>query len=158
MTEYPIISKTPAESCVTMTELVLPSQINLLNNLLGGQMMHMMDIAGSLVCKRHSGFENATVAVDGMEFKHPVPLGSIITINAKMIWAGRSSMKVRLIASCEDVVNKTSIITNTATFTFVALDKNARPAVIPPLNPVTDEEKEDFLREQTAYEERKGKH
>ena len=147
--------KTPEESIVTMTELVLPAQINLLNNLLGGQMMHLMDIAGSLVCKRHSEGEIATVAVDSMEFKHPIALGSIITIKAKMIWAGRSSMKVRLTASCEDVIRHTSLITNTAYFTYVALDEQAKPVVIPPLKPVTDEEIADFEKEQAAYLNRK---
>lgn len=148
--------KTPEETKVTMTELVLPAQTNLLNNLLGGQMMHMMDIAGSLVCKRHAESEIATVAVDSMEFKHPVALGSIVTIFAKMIWAGRSSMKVRLTASCEDVTNHTSIITNTAYFTYVALAKNARPVTIPPLRPVTQEEIRDYQREQDCYEKRKS--
>ena len=147
--------KTPEKSKVIMTELVLPAQINLLNNLLGGQMMHMMDIAGSLVCKRHAGHENATVAVDSMEFKHPVALGSIVTITGKMIWAGRSSMKVRLIASCEDLESHTSIVTNKAYFTYVALDKEARPISIPALKPVTKEEIEDYKREQVCYDNRK---
>lgn len=148
-------AKTPEESIVVMTELVLPSQTNLLNNLLGGQLMHWMDIAGALACKRHSGSEIATVAVDNIEFKHPVHLGGIITITAKLVWAGRTSMKTRITVSCEDVVRQTSMLTNTAYFTFVALDDAEQPVEIPPLVPQTAREMEDFAREQEQYMARK---
>jgi len=149
-------AKTPSESVVIMTELVLPSQINLLNNLLGGQLMHWMDIAGALACKRHAGYEIATIAVDSIEFKHPVHLGGIITITAKLIWAGRTSMKTRITVSCEDVKLNTSIVTNTAYFTFVALDEQEKPTAIPALLPQTEEEKNDFACEQAQYLARKA--
>ena len=141
----------PQESISIMTELVLPAQANLLGNLLGGQLMHLMDIAGALTCRRHSGTEVATVAVDKLEFKHPVKVGEIITVTSKMIWAGRTSMKVKISVGAEDIRTHTSKLTNTANFTFVALDGNCRPTEIPPLLPQTDAEKAEFVKEEQRY-------
>lgn len=151
----PLGSRTPDESAVVMTELVLPAQTNLLGNLLGGQTMHLMDIAGALTCKRHCGKEVATVAVDCIEFRHPVKLGEIITITSRMIWAGRTSMKVRLEIGAEDPKTHTSRLTNTAYYTFVALDENERPTPVPVLLPQTPAERAAFDREETAYRRRK---
>ena len=119
--------------------------------------MHFLDIAGALTCKRHSGSEVATVAVEKIEFHHPVRLGEIITITSKMIWTGRTSMKVRLTVVAEDPRMHTETLTNTAFFTFVALGENGRPAPVPPLLPQTPEEKEDFRREQEIYRSEKRK-
>jgi Acyl-CoA hydrolase len=143
--------RTPQESVSIMTELVLPAQANLLGNLLGGQLMHLMDIAGALTCRRHSGREVATVAVDKLEFKHPVKVGEIITVTSRMIWAGRTSMKVLIAVGAEDIRTHTSKLTNTASFTFVALDDSCRPTDVPPLIPQTDAEKAEFDREQRLY-------
>lgn len=149
--------RTPEESVVVMTELVLPMQTNLLNNLLGGQLMHFMDIAGALTCKRHCGCEVATVAVEKIEFHHPVRLGQIITITSKMIWAGRTSMKTRITVSAEDPQKHTSILTNTAYFTFVALNNECNPTPVPKLQPRTEGEINDFNREQGIYLAAKAK-
>lgn len=143
--------RSPSETVVVMTELVLPMQTNLLNNLLGGQLMHFMDIAGALSCKRHSGCEVVTVAVDKIEFTKPVKLGEIIMITSKLIWVGRTSMKVKITVRAENPKTHASTMTNTAYFTFVALDDDGKPTPIPPLLPETEEEKSDFAREQQRY-------
>lgn len=149
--------RTPQETVSVMTELVLPAQANLLGNLLGGQLMHLMDIAGALTCRRHAGTEVATVSVEGIAFKQPVHVGEIITVTSRMIWAGRTSMKVRIEVGAEDIRAQTSILTNTAYFTYVALDGDGRPTPVPPLLPQTEEEKRLFMREQRRYEEKKAK-
>ncbi len=151
----PAAGRTPEESAVTMTELVLPAQTNLLGNLLGGQLMHLMDIAGALTCRRHSGKEVATVAVDSIEFRRPVKLGEIVTIHSRMIWAGRTSMKVKLEVGTEDTRHHISHLTNTAFFTYVSLDDDGRPSPTPPLLPQTDTEKAAFDREQALYNQRR---
>lgn len=151
----PRSTRFPAESVVVMTELVLPAQANLLNNLLGGQTMHLMDIAGALSCRRHSGSEVATVAVDKLEFRHPVRVGEIITITSKMIWVGHTSMKVRIEVGSEDTTAHTSRLTNTAFFTYTALDEHGRPKTVPMLQPQTPEEQEAFDHEQSKYERRR---
>jgi Acyl-CoA hydrolase len=149
--------KTPNETKVVMTELVLPGMTNLLGNLLGGQLMHWMDIAGALCCMRHSNTQVATVAVEALEFKHPARQGEMVSVEAKLIWTGRTSMKVRITATAENLATGAVIITNVAKFTFVALDKDGRKALIPPLNPETEAEKEDFEQEEQEYQRLKIK-
>ena len=148
--------KTVSESKVVMTELVLPGMTNLLGNLLGGQLMHWMDIAGALCCMRHSNLQVATVAVDALEFKHPARQGEMVRVEAKLMWTGRTSMKVKVIATAENLATGTVIVTNVARFTFVALDKNAHKATVPVLIPETEEEKCDYEREEQEYLSRKN--
>ncbi len=146
--------KTPEETKVMTSELVLPGMTNLLGNLLGGEMMHRMDIAGAMACMRHSGAQVATLAVDAIEFKHPVRLGEMVGIEAKLVWAGRTSMKVKITATAENLATGAVIVTNVARFTFVALDKDSNKTPVPPLLPQTNEEKEEYMRNEVAYRSR----
>jgi acyl-CoA hydrolase len=148
--------KTPSKTKVVMTELVLPGMTNLLGNLLGGQLMHWMDIAGALCCMRHSNTHVATVAVEALEFKHPARQGEMVSVEAKIIWTGRTSMKAKITATAENLATGAVIITNIAKFTFIALDKDGQKAAVPRLIPETDEEKQDFKREEQAYLELKA--
>lgn len=143
--------KTPEETRVVMTELVLPGMTNLLGNLLGGQMMHWMDIAGALCCMRHCNLQVATIAVEALEFRHPVRQGEMVSLEAKIIWTGRTSMKVKITATAENLATGATIVTNVAKLTFVALDKEGRKTEVPRLLPQTDEEKKDFSCEEAAY-------
>lgn len=143
--------KTPEESKVVTSELVLPGMTNLLGNLLGGELMHRMDIAGALSCMRHSNSQVATVAVEAIEFKHPVRLGEMVSVEAKLIWAGRTSMRVKITASAENLATGAVIVTNVAMFTFVAMGKDGQKTTVPLLVPQTDEERKDFEREEAAY-------
>ncbi len=150
-TEKNQAGRTPQETISVMTELVLPSQANLLGNLLGGQLMHLMDIAGALTCRRHASREVATVAVDKIDFKIPVKVGEIITVTSKMIWVGHTSMKVRIEVWAENLKDRSSILTNTAYFTYVALSDDLRPANVPPLMPQSENEKSVFNKEQQRH-------
>lgn len=143
--------KTPEESKVVMTELVLPGMTNLLGNLLGGELMHLMDIAGALACMRHSNAQVVTVAVDALEFKHPVRQGEMVCVEAKLVWTGRTSMKVKITATAENLKTGALIVTNVAMFTFVALGENGQKVPVPKLLPETDEERQDYTREEKAY-------
>jgi acyl-CoA hydrolase len=146
--------KTPEETKIFMTELVLPGMTNLLGNLLGGQMMHWMDIAGALCCMRHCNLQVATIAVEALEFRHPVRQGEMVSLMAKLIWTGRTSMKVKITALAENLATGATIVTNVAKFTFVAMDKEGCKTQVPPLLPQTDEEKADYDCEDTAYRSR----
>ncbi len=148
--------KTPEETKVVTSELVLPGMTNLLGNLLGGKMMNSMDITGALCCMRHCNSPVATVAVEAIEFKHPVRLGEMVSVEAKLVWVGRTSMKVKITATAENLSTGAVIVTNVARFTFVALDKDGRKAQVPPLLPQTDEEKRDWQAEEDAYQRRLG--
>jgi acyl-CoA hydrolase len=150
-----IMGRTPEETKVIMTELVLPAQTNLLGNLLGGQLMHLMDISGALSCRKHARSEVATIAVDSIEFKHPVRLGELITITSKLIWAGHTSMKVKIEVAAENLKSGDVIVTNTAYFTYVALDDENQPKRVPGLLPQTEAERQLYECEESAYKLRK---
>jgi len=144
--------KPPSASQVEMTELVLPNDTNLLGNLLGGRLMHWIDIAGALAASRHSNRVVATVALDSLDFRHPVRMGELVMLKAKLTWTGRTSMEVVVRVYAENLKTGSIILTNKAYVTYVALDDEGKPAPVPPLLPETDEEKKDF---QEAEERRK---
>lgn len=148
------MGKTPEKTKVVMTELVLPGMTNLLGNLLGGELMHRMDIAGALACMRHSNAQVATVSADGLEFKHPVRLGEMVSVEAKLVWVGRTSMKVKITATAENLATGAVIVTNVAMFTFVALGEQGKKLSVPALLPETDEEKRNYEREEKEYRSR----
>lgn len=145
-------AKPPAASAVEMTELVLPNDTNLLGNLLGGRMMHWMDIAGGMAAIRHANRNVATIVVDCLDFRHPVHVGEIVTLKAKLTWVGRTSMEVVIHAYAENPMSGTVILTNTAYFTFVALDDAGKPTPVPGLALETDAERQEW---QTAAERRR---
>ncbi|MDP4182503.1 MAG: acyl-CoA thioesterase, partial [Bacillota bacterium] len=124
--------KTPRESQVEMTELVIPNDTNLLGNLLGGRLMHWLDIAGAMVASRHSNKIVATVALDSLDFRHPVRMGELVILKAKMTWVGRTSMEVSIKVYAENLSTGNIILTNKAYLTFVALDNECKPGVVPP--------------------------
>ncbi|MDD3839053.1 MAG: acyl-CoA thioesterase [Clostridia bacterium] len=136
--------KTPSQSQLEMTEMVIPNDTNMLGNLLGGRMMHWLDIAGAIVASRHSNSTVVTVAVDSLEFKHPVKLGEVVILEAKMVWTGRTSMAVKVDAFSEDLKEGKKRHTNSAYLTFVALDDEGSPTPVPHLEPETEEEKREF--------------
>jgi acyl-CoA hydrolase len=152
------VIKTPSASVVEMTELVLPNDTNVLGNLLGGRMMHWMDIAGGIAATRHSNKAVATIAVDGLDFRHPVRMGEIVTLKAKLTWVGRTSMEVVVRAYAENPKTGAIILTNKAYLTFVALDDEGRPTPVPELIPQTDEERADFQEAEQRRRERLKKY
>lgn len=149
-----IKGKTPKESQVEMTELVLPNDTNLLGNLLGGRLMHWIDIAGAMAASRHSNRIVATVAVDSLDFRHPARMGELVILKAKLTWVGKTSMEVTVRAYAENIKSGNVILTNKAYLTFVALDENGKPVEVPPLIPETEEEKKDYAEAEERRNER----
>lgn len=133
--------KTAKESFVTMNELVLPNDTNTLNNLMGGRLLHLMDIAAAISCQKHSNNIVVTVSVDNVSFKQPIKLGDVITIEAKVTRAFTSSMEVRLDVWAQNIPSGTKVKSNEAYYTFVALDPNSKVVAVPDLIPETDDEK-----------------
>jgi acyl-CoA hydrolase len=146
--------KRPADSQVEMTELVLPNDTNLLGNLLGGRVMHWIDIAGALAASRHSNRIVATVAIDSLDFRHPVRVGERVILKARLTWAGRTSMEVTVKVYAENMKTGNTIMTNKAFLTFVALDDEGKPTEVPPLYPETEEEKKDYIEAELRRNER----
>lgn len=125
--------KTAEESAVEMVQLVLPNDVNLLGNLKGGTLMHWIDIAAALTASKHSNCFVATVLMDSLVFKHPSKLGSMVKLSAKLISVGRTSMRIKVVVTSENLKTGEIIKTNEATLVFVALDKNGRPTKVPHL-------------------------
>lgn len=133
--------KFPSESLVSMTELVLPNDTNTLNNLMGGRLMHWMDIVSAISAQKHSNRIVVTASVDNISFKHPIQLGNVVTLKAKVTRAFSSSMEVRIDVEAEDVPSSKKIESNSAYFTFVAMDDQGNPTEVPVVEPETEEEK-----------------
>lgn len=129
------------DSFVTMNELVLPNDTNTLNNLMGGRLLHLMDIAAAISCQKHSNHIVVTVSVDNVSFKHPIKLGDVITIEAKLTRAFSSSMEVRLDVWAQNIPSGTKVKSNEAYYTFVALDQNGKVVIVPDLIPESEDEK-----------------
>jgi len=134
--------KYPRESMVSMTELVLPNDTNTLNNLMGGRLMHWMDIVSAISAQKHSNRIVVTASVDNISFKHPIQLGNVVTLKAKVTRAFNSSMEVRIDVEAEDIPSGRKTESNSAYFTFVAVDQHGRPIDVPEIETETDEEKE----------------
>jgi acyl-CoA hydrolase len=141
---HPMKGKTPKESHTIMNELVLPNDTNTLNNLMGGRLLHWMDIAAAISAQKHCNRIVVTASVDNVSFKHPIKLGDVITIEAKVSRAFSTSLEVRLDVWAENIPSGSRIKSNEAYYTFVALDQNGRTIPIPELLPETAEENELF--------------
>ncbi|MBX2945646.1 MAG: acyl-CoA thioesterase [Cyclobacteriaceae bacterium] len=134
--------KFPRESFVSMTELVLPNDTNTLNNLMGGRLMHWMDIVSAIAAQKHSNRIVVTASVDNISFKHPILLGNVVTLKANVTRAFNSSMEVRIDVDAEDIPSGKKMESNSAYFTFVAVDQSGRPIDVPEIEPETEKDKE----------------
>ena len=135
-----MISKSPRESHTIMNELVLPNDTNTINNLMGGRLLHWMDIAAAISAQKHCNRIVVTASVDNVSFKQPIKLGDVITIEAKVSRAFSTSLEVRLDVWAENIPTGTRVKSNEAYYTFVALDQNGRTIPVPELIPETIED------------------
>ena len=125
-------------SQVSTTQLVLPNDTNQLGNLLGGTLMHWIDITAAICAQRHSGKICVTAAVDELIFHHPIRLGEIVTLEASVNRAFSTSMEIGVLVT---VAHRDEALTrraNTAYLTFVGLDEAGRPTPVPPVIPETE--------------------
>ncbi len=138
-------SKTVKESQVVMKELVLPNDTNMLHNLLGGRLMHFMDIACAMAAAKHCNKIPVTAAVDNLVFHVPIRLGNIVTLKASVNRAFHTSMEVGVRVEAEDFETGEVKHSNSAYFIFVALNKvNGEKSLVPQVIPESDEEKRRF--------------
>jgi acyl-CoA hydrolase len=134
----------PSDSLTILTDLVLPSETNPLNNLFGGELLARMDRAASIAARRHSRRITVTASVNHVAFNKSIPLGSVVTVEAKVSRAFRSSMEIYLDVWIEDRESGTRTKANEAIYTFVAVNETGSPVEVPELIPVTEEEKSRF--------------
>jgi acyl-CoA hydrolase len=136
--------KSPKDSFVVMTELVLPNDTNTFGNLMGGRLMYWMDIAAALAAMKHCGTPVVTASVDNISFENPIKLGNVVHIEARVSRAFTSSMEVHMKVWGEDALHQYKYKSNEAYYTFVSLDPNGKPRPVPTLAPETAEEKKLF--------------
>jgi acyl-CoA hydrolase len=139
-----MITKTPSESRIIMTEIVLPNDTNALHNLRGGKILHWMDIASAIAAGKHSNSIVVTASVDNVSFENPIKLGDVVTITAKVTRNFNTSLETHIEVWAENLPSQTRYRCNEAYYTFVALDSNGRPRKVNPLLPETEEEKKQF--------------
>lgn len=131
-------------SQVHTTELVLPNDTNQLGNLLGGRLMHWIDIAAAICAQRHSGRVCVTASVDELNFHHPIKLGDIVTLQASVNRAFTTSMEIGVLVTAQTLNAGRQMRANNAYLTFVAVDERGKPARVPPVLPETDDERRRF--------------
>lgn len=127
-----------------MNELVLPNDTNTLNNLMGGRLLHWMDIAAAISAQKHCNRIVVTASVDNVSFKQPIKLGDVITIEAKVSRSFNTSVEVRLDVWAENIPSGTRVKSNEAYYTFVAIDEAGKTIPVPELKPETTAEIELF--------------
>lgn len=137
-------AKTPSESACVTTEIVLPNDTNTLGNLMGGKLLHWMDVCAAIAAHRHCSRVVVTASVNNVAFNQPIRLGEIVTLTAKVSRAFTSSMEVFIEVWVEDNVSNLKKKCNEAIYTFVAVDQVGNPINVPSIVPESDEEKARF--------------
>ena len=131
-----------SESACEMPQMVLPQHANVHGTVLGGIVMHWVDMAAALVANRHSRRPVVTAAFDEMAFLAPIQIGQVALLKARLTLVDRSSMEIRVDVQSEDLLTGERRTTGTAFVTFVALDPiTKRPTPVPKLLLETDEER-----------------
>jgi len=144
-----------SDSAVEMTELVLPHQANVHGSVLGGTVMHWIDLAAAVVANRHSRRPVVTAAIDEMAFLAPIQVGELALIRGHITFVDRSSMEIRVDVESENLLSGERRHTSTAYVTFVAIDPvTRRPIAVPPLVLETDEERAECERARARRQHR----
>jgi len=137
-------AKSPRESLTILTDMVLPGETNPLDNLFGGELLARMDRASSIAAQRHSRRIVVTASVNHVNFSKAIPVGSVVTVQAKVSRVFNSSMEIYLDVWIEDRETGSKTKVNEAIYTFVAVDKTGTPVKIPKIIPETPLEKERY--------------
>lgn len=132
--------KTTSDSVTIMNELVLPNDTNTLHNLMGGKLLHWMDICAAITAQKHSNRIVVTASVDNVSFSKSIKLGDVVTLTSKVTRSFNSSMEVHIEVWGENIPAGHKYKCNEAYFTFVAVDQMGNPINVPELKPETAEE------------------
>jgi acyl-CoA hydrolase len=128
-----LIPKRADESATEMVQVVLPNDANPLGFILGGTVMHLIDIAGAIACHRHTRSLLVTAAVDGLEFLNPIKVGDLIILKSRVTCTFSTSLEVEVEVFSEETVTGRRQMTSRAYLTFVAIDRDGRKRQVPPL-------------------------
>jgi acyl-CoA hydrolase len=133
--------KPSSASATEMVQVVLPNDANPLGFILGGTVMHLIDIAGAIAAHRHTRTLLVTAAVDGLQFLHPIKVGDLILLRSHVTCAFNTSLEVEVEVLSEETLTGRRRLTSRAYLTFVAIDRAGNRLRVPPLQTTTDEER-----------------
>src|SRR4051812_46627573 len=136
--------RTVAQSRSDYAEICLPNDANTLGNMLGGHVMHLVDLCGAIAAMRHARNAVVTASIDHMTFLHPVHIGELVRLKSQVNRVFRTSMEVGVKVWVENLPAGTIRHTSSAYLTFVGLDPAGNKVLLPPIVPETDEEKRRF--------------
>ena len=139
-------TKAIKDTQVIMHELVLPNDTNLLGNVLGGRVMHLMDMCAAMSAYKHARTAVVTASVDQLDFLAPVKMGDIMILKSSVNYTGKSSMEVGVRIESENPKTGSIYHTSSAYLTFVSLNDNGKPQGVPMVNPETEVEKRRFMK------------
>ena len=150
----PII-RTPSYSRTTMTELVLPNHANVQGNILGGRVMHLMDMCAAMSAYKHARSAVVTASVDQLDFLAPAKMGDIMILKSSVNFTGSSSMEVGVRIESENPKTGNTCHTVSAYLTFVSLNENGKPQKILDVKPETEIEHARFSAGRERYNQRR---
>ena len=130
------------ESATETVQVVLPNDSNPLGFILGGSVMHLIDITGAIACHRHTNTLALTAGVDGLEFLHPIKVGDMIILTSRVTCTFRTSLEVEVEVYSEAIETGVRRLTSRAFLTFVSIDREGRPQAVRPLLIDTPEDQE----------------
>jgi acyl-CoA hydrolase len=130
------------DSASETVQVVLPNDSNPLGFILGGTVMHLIDITGAIACHRHTNMLALTAGVDSLDFIHPIKVGDLIILKSRVTCVFNTSLEVEVEVFSEEIQTGERKLTSKAYLTFVSLDKNGKPARVPPLVVETPEDAE----------------
>ena len=136
--------RSPDESTTEITEFMLPGDVNNLGHIFGGVLLSMVDRAAAVTAMRHARQPCVTVSINRVDFKEPIYAGELVMCSARVNYVGRTSMEIGVRVVAEHPISGRRRHTNDCLLTFVAIDENSRPAPVPGLELITDEDKERF--------------
>ena len=138
-----------------MHELILPNDTNLLGNVLGGRVMHLMDMCAAMSAYKHARTAVVTASVDRLDFLAPAKMGEIMILKSSVNYTGKSSMEVGVRIESENPKTGYIYHTSSAYLTFVSLNENGKPKRVDNINPENDNEIRRFNEGKIRHEERK---
>jgi len=148
-------TKTVKKTHVIMHELILPNDTNLLGNVLGGRVMHLMDMCAAMSAYKHARTAVVTASVDRLDFLAPAKMGEIMILKSSVNYTGKSSMEVGVRIESENPKTGDIYHTSSAYLTFVSLNENGKPKRVDNINPENDNEIRRFNEGKVRHEERK---
>jgi acyl-CoA hydrolase len=148
-------AKPPRASAAQISDLVLPGDANMRGTVFGGKILALVDKAAAVAAIRHAGKPCVTVAMDRVEFLVPIFVTDLVTVEARINYAGRTSMEIGVEVYAENMAKGTRVHTNSCLVTMVAVDQNRRPVKVPELALETREDKERWKQAEARRKERK---